>query len=384
MVNNLYLLYLKFVIYFRCGANYLYDEPTSILMTWHSIDVIDTALKRTKSALIEPFNFWKWIKLGIIIFLLGGGGGYGGGGGGSNYGGSGQDFRGIDDNGEPLITDSQFLEFRETFTQFLDTYLIYLLLGIVFFIGIILLLSYISNVMEFVFVHSLVTNVVTFWAYTRQYLRQGFNLFIIRFVLGLAFLSILILFMLPIVLPILNSPGDLHIGMLIGSIFLLIGVLLILAIIDGIIQSFINLSIPMSMYQNTGIIAALRKVLGLFKADWKQIIVYWVVRFFLRIIVAIIVGLAALILFIVVFGIVFMLGLILYLLLSWAGLGMGDAVFWVIMAPFGLVAFILLFIFSLMVSVPVPVFMKYHMLTFLKSWYPESGIPFFDLSFKDD
>ena len=357
-------------------VSYLYDDSPSIIMTWYSIDAVDTALKRTKSALIDPFNFWKWIKFGIIIFLLGGGGG---GGGGYNFSSPGQSFNGISDNGETVITDSQFLEFRETFTQFLDTNLIFILLGIGFFIGIILLLSYISNVMEFVFVHSLVTNVVTFWAYTRQYLRQGFNLFIIRFVLGLAFLSILIISMLPIVLPILDSPGDFHIGMLIGGIFLLIGVLLILAIISGIIESFINLSIPMSMYQNTGIIAAFKKVLGLFKADWKQIVVYWVVRFFLRLIVGIIMALAALILFIVVFGIVSMVGLILYLLLSWAGLGIEDAVFWVIMAPFGLVAFVILFVFSLLVSVPVPVFMKYHMLSFLKSWYPESQIPFFEL-----
>ncbi len=347
-------------------------------MTWHSIDAVDTALKRTKNALIEPFNFWKWIKLGIIILLIGGS--VGGGGGGSNFSSTGPNFNGIGDNGEPLITDSQFFEYREMFTQFLDTFLIYFLLGIGFFIGIILLRSYISNVMEFVFVNSLVTNVVTFWAYTRQYLRQGFNLFMIRLVLGLAFLSMLIISMLPIILPILDSPGDFHIGMFIGSIFLFAGVLLILAIISGIIESFINLSIPMSMYQNTGIIAAFKKVLGLFKADWKQIIVYWVVRFFLRIIVGIIVGLAALIIFIVVFGIISILGLILYLLLSWAGLGIGDAVFWVIMAPFGLVAYVLLIVFFLLVSVPVPVFMKYHMLTFLKSWYPESGIPLFELA----
>jgi len=347
-------------------------------MTWHSIDAVDAAFKRTKSTLIEPFNFWKWIKLGIIILLIGGSTG-GGGGGGSNFGGTGQNFNGIGDNGD-LITDSQFLEYREMFTQFLDTYLTYLLLGIGFLIGIILLLSYISNVMEFVFVHSLVTNVVTFWAYTRQYLRQGFNLFIIRFVLGLAFLSILLISMLPIVLPVLDSSGDFDIGMFIGGMFLFAGVLLILVIISGIIQSFINLSIPMSMYQNTGIIAAFKKVLGLFKADWKQIIVYWVVRFFLGIIVGIIMMLAAVILFIVVFGIVSMLGLVLYLILSWAGLGIEDAVFWVIMAPFGLIAFILLFVFSLLVSVPVPVFMKYHMLTFLKSWYPGSGIPFFELA----
>ena len=358
-------------------VSYLYGDSPSIIMTWYSIDAMDTALKRTKSALIDPFNFWKWIKFGIIIFLLGGGGW---GGGGSNFSGTGQDFSGIGDSGETLITDSQFLEFREMFTQFLDIYLIFILLGIGFFIGIILFLSYISNVMEFVFVHSLVTNVVTFWAYTRKYLRQGFNLFIIRFVLGLAFLSILIISMLPIVLPILDSPGDFHIGMFIGGMFLFAGVLLILAIISGIIQSFINLSIPMSMYQNTGIIAAFKKVLGLFKADWEQIIVYWVVRFFLGIIVGIIVVLAAMILFIVVFAIISMLGMVLYMILTWSGLGIGDAVFWVVMIPFGLVTFVIISVLILLVSVPMPVFMKYHMLSFLKLWYPESGIPFFELA----
>jgi hypothetical protein len=186
--------------------------------------------------------------------------------------------------------------------------------------------------------------------------------------------------MLPIVLPILDSPGDFHIGMFIGGIFLLIGVLFILAIISGIIESFINLSIPMSMYQNTGIIAAFKKVLGLFRADWEQIIIYWVVRVIIWIGLSLIVGLAVMILLIVVFAIISMMGLVLYMILSWAGLGTGDAVFWVIMAPFGLVAWVVLFVFSLLVSVPVPVFMKYHMLSFLKSWYPESGIPFFELA----
>jgi len=48
-----------------------------ILMTWYSIDAIDGAIRRTKHALIEPFDFWKWLKLGIIAFLIGGGGGGG-------------------------------------------------------------------------------------------------------------------------------------------------------------------------------------------------------------------------------------------------------------------------------------------------------------------
>ena len=36
-------------------------------MGWYGTDAVDAALKRTEKALIEPFDFWKWIRLGIIL-----------------------------------------------------------------------------------------------------------------------------------------------------------------------------------------------------------------------------------------------------------------------------------------------------------------------------
>ncbi|MDF1532544.1 MAG: hypothetical protein P1P72_09570 [ANME-2 cluster archaeon] len=346
-------------------------------MSWFSLDAVDGALQRTKSTLFEPFRFWKWIKLGIIILLLGGSGG-----GGPNFSNPSQQYA-----GEEPGWVQDFQNFDEMASQFLQEYLLFILLGVFFFVGLILLFSYISNVMEFVFVNSLVTGTVAFWQYSRQYLRQGFHLFIIRFVLGLIFLLLIIAAMLPVLLPVLNSLDtieNLDVGMFFGGILMFLGVLFILAIISGIIQSFINLSIPLAMYQDMGIIAAFRVVFGRFKADWGQIIVYWFVRFFLRLVAGIIVFIIALILFLVLFGIFAVLGLGLYLLLtSGAGLGADDAMFWVVMVPFGIVAFIVMIIFALLVSVPVPVFMKYHMLTFLESWYPESGIPFNNMDIPD-
>lgn len=43
-------------------------------MGWYGTDAIDAALKKTKKALMEPFDFWKWIRLGIILFFIGGSG----------------------------------------------------------------------------------------------------------------------------------------------------------------------------------------------------------------------------------------------------------------------------------------------------------------------
>ncbi|MCL7410445.1 MAG: hypothetical protein M8350_01335 [Methanosarcinaceae archaeon] len=114
--------------------------------------------------------------------------------------------------------------------------------------------------MEFVFVESLVSNQVKFWAYSGKYIGLGFNFFIIRFILGLASPLLFIVAMLPIILPVLQLPETFNVGMLIGGMLWFIAVILVLAVIFGIIGSFINLSIPLAMYHNTGIIAAINKV----------------------------------------------------------------------------------------------------------------------------
>ena len=54
-------------------------------MSWYGIDAVDKAFSRTRKALFEPFDLWKWAKLAIIIFLLGGVA--------SNYGSSGTNYK---------------------------------------------------------------------------------------------------------------------------------------------------------------------------------------------------------------------------------------------------------------------------------------------------
>ena len=43
-------------------------------MSWYVVDAVDRAFDRTKKCLLEPFDFWKWLKLAIIVALIGGGG----------------------------------------------------------------------------------------------------------------------------------------------------------------------------------------------------------------------------------------------------------------------------------------------------------------------
>jgi hypothetical protein len=332
-------------------------------MGWYSLEAFDSTIKLTKKALIEPFVFWKWIRLGIIAIFIGGAG------------------MGIPNFNFPASwqTENRKMELPSTqeiiakLTQFWDQYQTYILIGLAFIIFMILLFTLLSSILEFVFVESLVTNRVTIRAYFRKYLHLGFNLFIIRIILGIIFLSLFLLAMIPVLKQLLS--GTITPGLILGSIVWFFGIALILAVLSGITGSFISLAIPLVMYQEVGIITAIRKILGRFKEDWRQIAVYWVVRFFAWAAGAIVVGLATLILLIVIFLILLIPALILYFILSALG---GSFLFWVLMIPYGLIALVVLIIFLLIVSVPLPVFMKYHLLTFMQRWYPDVRIPLVD------
>nr|WAH99954.1 MAG: hypothetical protein OI716_00905 [Candidatus Methanoperedens sp.]WAI00108.1 MAG: hypothetical protein OI720_00750 [Candidatus Methanoperedens sp.] len=332
-------------------------------MGWYGLDAFDLAIKRTKKALIEPFVFWKWIRLGIITILIGGGGmGFPN----FNFPASWQaESRSME---TPSIQES-----IDKTTQFWHQYQTYILIGLAFIIFMILLFTLISSIMEFVFVESLVTNSVSIRAYFQKYLHPGFNLFIVKIILGIIFLSLFILAMIPVFRQVLS--GNITPGLILGSIVWFLGLSLILIVLGGIISSFISLAIPVVMYQKVGIITALKKIIGRFKDDWKQIVVYWVVRFFAWAAGAIVVGLAALILFIVILLILLIPALILYFIISALGSGSGRFLFLVLMIPYGLIALVVLIIFLLIVSVPLPVFMKYHLLTFMQKWYPDIRIP---------
>jgi len=337
-------------------------------MGWYSIDAVDAAIKRTKKALLEPFDFWKWIRLGIIVLFVGGGGI-----GTSNFNLPASYQRQYEDGGTEMPSTEEILN---QVSQFWHQYQTYILIAVAIIIFLILLFTLISSIMEFVFVESLVTNHVAIRAYFRKYLRPGFNLFIIQITLLILFLSLFILAMIPLLQRLLS--GTVTPGLILSSILWFFGVVLIFAVLVGIIRSLISLAIPVAMYQEVGITAAIKKVFGRFREDWKQVAVYWAVRIIMGIAAVIIVGVAALMLFIIVFLILLVPALILYFILSGLGQGISSPLFWIVMIPYGLLAVIVFILLILLVSVPVPVFMKYHLLTFMQAWYPDVIMPLFD------
>ncbi|UGV41150.1 hypothetical protein J7W08_02235 [Methanococcoides orientis] len=348
-------------------------------MDWFVVEAVDKAVSRTKKCLFEPFDFWKWMKLAIIIMLIGGSGG-----GGSNS---------YSSNNYNLQDSGPFEGFADSFGGLSDQIptsapelgLIIAIILLIF--ALILFFSYVSSVMEFVFVDSLVSNEVKFWEYSRKYLRKGLGLFAFRLLAGILLLAIIVAMALPIVLPLIASSGqnleETIIVAIISAIFLLIGIILVVAIIGGIISSFVNLSIPVAIYTETGIFRAFVNVFGQFRKDWKQIIGYWFGRIILGIAVAIIIGILMLIVMIAVGLFLLLADLLLYFILSTVLPG-SDLAIWIFLAPIILIELVSLIFLLAFIALPGRVFMKYHMITFLQQWYPEMEIPVFDVEQIDE
>jgi len=347
-------------------------------MSWYGIDAVDKAVSRTRRALFEPFDFWKWLKLAIITFFLGGTA--------SNYGGSGSNYRMGSEDLKNTFPDTGLIpgyiphdisieKIFSSGTSFAQYGL--LIAAIVGLILLILLFAYISSVMEFVFVESLVKNKVNLGAYSRKFLGKGFYLLLIRLALGVVSLALLGIAALPFVPSIIETSSDPAWPVLLGGIFWILGVIAVLVVLGAIINSLLSLAIPVSIYREIGILSAFRLIFANFRKSWQQVLVYWFIRFLLGI------GIAILVL-IIFMAVLLVLGLafliidgILYFLFSAVT---SEPFNWILLIPFVFAELLLLFGTLLFLNVPFAVFLKYHLLSFLEAWFANADIPFFDAS----
>jgi len=344
-------------------------------MVWYGIDAVDRAFSRTRKALFEPFDFWKWAKLALIIFLLGGisGGGGGGGGSGTNYQAGPDDFEDALPEIPPGLAPGFPFDVTE-YTHFSEV-AGFIIVGIVLVLLLFLVFSYISSVMEFVFVESLVKNEVLFWAYSRKFLGKGFNLLLIRFGIGLVFLLLIGIAALPFVSKLLENTSDFSWPALVGGFIWFFAVIAGLAILGAVISSFLGFAIPLSIYRETGILSAFGLVFGNFRKSWKEVLVYWVVRFLVGLGIAIFVFILFSLLMLG-FGLVFLIvdGILYFLFSAF----LSGPLLWVLLIPFVLLELLVILAVMLFMNVPFAVFLKYHMLSFLEAWYPEAGMPMFN------
>lgn len=334
-------------------------------MNWFVVDAVEVAFKRTRTALLEPFDIWKWIKLAIIVALASSGGSY-------SYNSSSSNSILEDMPESPFSEIPSVSSAIEQIPTYEIGWIITALIGICVLL---LIFGYIEALMDLVLIESLTKNEVRFWEYSNKFIHKGLDLFLLRLVLAIIYISILMMAALPIIMQIVHEPTTNLLPLLIASSFSLIAVLLIISVISSIVSSFINLCIPVSMYTSIGFIEALERIIANFRHDWKQIIAYWLGRVFLQVgigvaiaVILFIVLLISILLFLLIDGIIYF---ILSMVVSQLAL--------VVLIPLILIEVLLLVLLAMLGAVPVRVFMKYHMLSFLEKWDQEIIIPYSDL-----
>ena len=343
---------------------------------WIAWDVIGDALTKTRQMLFEPFDLRKWLKLAIILFFIGGSGG-----GGSNFssGPSGNtfgDFGNFDGCSQPGAEPDVFVsEAVSGISAFVHQCLWYIVLAALFILLVIVLFSYISNVMQFALVESVVRNRITLKAYIRNNLGNGLQLFILNWALGIIFLIAIVLSLLPALSAILE--GDISV-LFFGSLFMFFLVIVLGVTIFAMLGSFINLAIPVMLYERVGIIKALSKVIGLAVHSIPQVLVYWVMRIILGIVIGIVAAIVGIIVALLAALVLLLVGIAVYLILTLLGFGFPDLVVLIVLGMVFAASILILAFLVTLATAPLPVFLKYHALLFLQNWYGDI-VPFRDM-----
>lgn len=315
-------------------------------MAWSAIDALDDARDDTESLLWPP-DRGTWIRLAIIAFFVGGVGF-------PSFSGNTGNLN-VPTDGPPGGAPSVPVDVEQVLG------IVLLIVAVAVVIG--LILGIVGAVMEFVLVEGLRSRDVHIRAPFDEYLGSGLRLFGFRFAFTLVWLLIV---GVPIALVVLGwaaVPVGPEIFLLaIPFVFLLVLFGFVSAVVLGLTTDFV---VPAMLVEDLGVVAGWRRVLPVLRREWKEVVLYLLVRFGLSILVgiavAIVVGLLALVAaipFVIVGGV----AAVAFLSTGAGELGLaGFAVLGVLALLFGLVVFAI----GLLVQVPVVTFFRYYALSLL-------------------
>jgi len=314
-------------------------------MAWSAITALDDARDATESLLWPP-DRGTWIRLAIIAFFVGGVGF-------PSF--SGNTGTNVPTDGPPGGTPSIPFDAERVLAIALIIVAVAIVIG--------LILGIVGAVMEFVLVEGLRSRDVRIRAPFDDYLGSGLRLFGFRFAFTLLWLLVIGVPVALIVLGWAAVPVGPEIFLLaIPLVFLLVVLGFVTSIVLGLTTDFV---VPAMLAEGLGVIAGWRRVLPVLRREWKEVVLYLLVRFGISILVgiavAIVVGLLALVAaipFVLVGGVVAFA----FLSTGTGGLGVaGFAVLGVLALLFGLV----LLAIGLLVQVPVVTFFRYYALSLL-------------------
>ena len=314
-------------------------------MPWNAIDALDDARWAAQSILL-PFDAGRWARLAVVALFVAGGGTpsfqTGGGGGGD-----------VNVPVEPGPGGAPPFDVSpRTLLLAVGGLLVAALL-----VG--LLWAFVGAVMEFVLVDGLRRREIRIRGPFREFLGRGLRLFGFRVGVGLLTLAV---FAVPFVLVLL-------LGAAVPVGFLLIFPLLLAAFLLGLVVAVVlrlttDFAVPTMLAEDRGVLSAWRRLLPLFRSEWKEVGIYLVVRLVAGIAAAIAVGLVTALAAVIVAIPFLLVGGLVFFALGGSLPALG-AVGWALLAVVGLGFLLAVIAVGAAVQVPVVTYFRYYALFFL-------------------
>lgn len=316
-------------------------------MSLHAIDDIGDAIDATKSFLL-PFAARTWLKLAVVVFFIGGGGGFNGLQNAGNVGGQDQPSSGD----QPIFDGSALTEVESVLAEHTTELVVVLGLAVL----LVLVFGLLSNFMEFVFVQSLIEREVHVRRYLRENVGNGLRLFVFRLLLGLVSLTLVFGFLYTAFITVFGGTLDnVTPAALLGILPVAIVFVLVISVVQGLLTGFTNVFVvPMMLTSSRGLLGSWKRLLGSMRYNGKQYLAYLA----FSIVLAIGVGIIASILGVVAF-LLLAIPFVLLGAVCWFGLG-GGPVALALLAVI-LVFFVLsLLLASNLIRVPLQSFLRYY------------------------
>jgi hypothetical protein len=332
-------IHLGLLKYFLLDSSFMVRE-------YAAFTEIEHAVSRTLN-LLWPFRWGVWLRLALISFFVGAGGGF-----------SPFQYRFSRDELPPGMMADAVSGIMQN--------LLLILIVVAAFIAVIIVFTLLSAAFQFVFVESLRSGTVAIVPYFRRWFSKGARLFVFQLGLTLILLAIIALLIAIFFLPLIAGGGLTGVR-IIASLLALMLLIFIVAIPFGLIWLItIDFVVPIMVKEELGVLAAWRRCGSLLANQWRQAALYVIVKVLFSIgisIVLIILTLLALGVIAIPFVAV---GLILLALL-------GGPVYVILIAL--LIPFIIIAIpVALLIRVPFETFFRHYSLLVLGTIGPEFAL----------
>lgn len=318
-------------------------------MALHALENVDEAFDVTREFLF-PFNFWRWLKLAVVVFFIGGGTGFS-----MQFpwfpGQTSDSSPGQSPEQSPGQTGDISSTLPEDVLLIAAAIIVALLLLWLVFAGI-------SAVMQFVFIESLRSGEVTIRRYLGRRWGEGLRLLLFWILLGGAFLTLLLGWLAIVAWSFLSGgESSLSVLLFLAGLPIMIGAGVVFWVVNTFTTTFV---VPIMIQTESGVLSSWGRLWSSIKTAWKQYLVFGLLW----------VALAFAIGFIFSFALIF-INILVLIPLGIVGLalalatGFAPAASIALFFGFGLLFLAIVFAITSLVKVPIQTFLRYYALLVL-------------------